>query len=153
MSLSRLGSKHVATVAPDCLVAEAARLMTMFSVGALVIAEDSHAKPQGIITDRDLVKMIGEGLDPKIATVACFAGSVVETAPVGSPIETLVEHMRKAGVRRLPLVDGDGRLVDLVSLDDLLVRMGSTMGQVAEAIALEFQHENPVPASAHERTL
>ena len=58
--------------------------------------------------------------------------------------------MRKAGVRRLPLVDAEGHLASLVSLDDLLVRLGREMGDIADAIEKEFRQEHPVP-SAHER--
>lgn len=150
MSLDRLGPGAVATVRPDCLVVEAARLMTMYSIGALVIADSRYAKPRGIITDRDLVKMIGEGLDPKVTTVASFVGPPLETAPAEASTGELLAHMHKAGVRRLPLVDREGRLFDLVSLDDLLVRLGKQLGQVAETIEREFQQEHPV-ASAHER--
>ena len=152
MSSDRLSEGRVAIVALDCSVAEAARLMNLFSVGALVIAESQHAVPQGIVTDRDLVKLIGDGLDPKIETVSRFAASPPTTARIGSTTEELLAAMRKAGVRRLPLVDGEGRLAGIVSLDELLVRLGREMGDVAAAIEKELGQEHPV-SSAHDRAL
>lgn len=151
MSLARLSSHAIATVRADCLVSEAARLMTMLSVGALVIAESRDARPQGIFTDRDLVRLIGEGADPKSTTVACFADSPPVTAPLDASTDELLAHMRKAGVRRIPLVDSEDRLVKVVSLDDLLVQLGRELGQVADTIEREFRQENPEP-SGHQRS-
>lgn len=152
MSLSRLARGSVATVKPTCTVGEAARHMTMLSVGALVIADSPKARPLGIITDRDLVKLIGEGLDPKVATVACFAGAPLETVGVGESTRQVIALMRKHGVRRLPVLDDQGQLAGIVSLDDVLLELGEEMAAVADAIRKEFEVERPTP-SAHERSL
>lgn len=152
MSLSRLARGSVATVEPSCTLSEAARHMTMLSVGALVIADAPGSRPVGIITDRDLVKMIGEGLDPKVATVAGFAGAPLETIGVGEPTSRALAAMREHGVRRLPIVDDQGRLAGIVSLDDVLLMLGEEMAAVADTIRREFESEHPTP-SAHERAL
>ena len=67
MSISDLMRTPVETVQGSCTIADAARAMLKHSVGALVIA-DASRRPTGIVTDRDLVTMISEGLDPKQAT-------------------------------------------------------------------------------------
>lgn len=152
MSLSRLARGSTATVGRTCTVNEAARLMTMFSVGALVIADSPQAAPIGIITDRDLVKMIGEGLDPKLATVARFAGVPLQTVAIGEPTNQVIALMRQHGVRRLPIVDDEGHLTGVVSLDDILLTLGEQMADVADTIRKEFAREHPT-SSAHERAL
>ncbi len=152
MSLSRLARGSVATIEPSCTVSEAARLMTMLSVGALVIADSPQAAPVGIITDRDLVKMIGEGLDPKVATVACFAGAPLRTVAVSAPTRQVVALMREHGVRRLPIVDDQDHLTGIVSLDDVLLTVGEEMADIAGTIRKEFESEHPTP-SAHEGAL
>ncbi|MBW2244346.1 MAG: CBS domain-containing protein [Deltaproteobacteria bacterium] len=86
-------------------MSEAARQMTMFSVGALVLVESPDGAPVGIITDRDIVKMIGEGLDPKMATVAGSVGGPLKTVTANEPTNQVVAPMRQNGVRRLPIVD------------------------------------------------
>jgi len=105
MSLSKLAQGSVATILPSCTVSEAARQMTMFSVGALVLVESPDGAPVGIITDRDIVKMIGEGLDPKMATVAGSVGGPLKTVTANEPTNQVVAPMRQNGVRRLPIVD------------------------------------------------
>ena len=152
MSLTKLARGSVATVKPTSTVSEAARLMTMLSVGALVDAESPHAVPVGIITDRDLVTMIGEGLDPKVATVASFAGAPLKTVAVSAPTRQVVALMREHGVRRLPIVDEQGHLTGIVSLDDVLLILGEEMADIAGSIRKELGREHPTP-SAHERTL
>jgi CBS domain-containing protein len=151
MPLSRLRGS-VATAAPTCTLAEAARLMTMLSVGALVIADSPRGEPLGIVTDRDLVRKIGEGLDPRVATVDCFVGAALETLAVGQSPREAVALMRKRGVRRLPVVDERGHLAGIVSLDDILLTLGEELGDVAATIRKEFESEHPT-ASAHERSL
>jgi CBS domain-containing protein len=152
MSLNSLARGSVATVEPGCTLREAARQMTMLSVGALVIADSPQAAPVGIITDRDLVKMIGEGLDPKVATVASFAGAPLKTVAVNAPTKQVAALMREHGVRRLPIVDDRGQLTGIVSLDDLLLTLGEEMADIAGAIRKEFESEHPTH-SAHERSL
>ncbi len=151
MPLSKLHSS-VATVRPNCSLSEAARLMSMLSVGALVVSETVDAKPVGIITDRDIVKMIGEGLDPKQATVASFPGSPLQTARPDQSTEEVLALMRHHGVRRLPIVDREEQILGIISLDDILLKLGPEMGHVAGAIKKEFEMEHPEP-SARERTL
>ncbi|MGH0029862.1 MAG: CBS domain-containing protein [Myxococcota bacterium] len=152
MPLSRLARSSVATIPPSCPLSEAARLMTMLSVGALVIAESPKDEPVGIVTDRNLVKLIGEGLDPKLANVARFVGPPLATVPIGTPMKEVVRLMHAHGVRRLPIVDGEGQLTGIVSLDDVLLSLGEEMADVAGTIrkGLESEHR---PPSAHERAL
>lgn len=152
MSLSRLARGSVATVEPSCTVGEAARLMALLAVGSLVIADSPQAEPVGIITDRDLVKMIGEGIDPHLATLARFAGAPLTTVAVSSPTRQVVALMREHGVRRLPIVDEQGHLTGIVSLDDVLLALGEEMADVAGTISKEFENEHPKP-SAHDRSL
>ncbi len=61
--------------------------------------------------------------------------------------------MRENGIRRLPLLDADEKLVGIVSPDDLLLELGQEFGDIALAIRKEFREEDEVPSAAHERTL
>ncbi len=112
---------------------EAARLMRQHHVGDLIVVDDPEEErtPIGIITDRDLVlEVLGQGLDPATTEVASLihrtlviAGESEDTAPV-------IDRMREHGVRRVPVVNNQGGVVGIVTLDDLLRVL------VAEASAL-----------------
>jgi CBS domain-containing protein len=146
MSLAQLTLAPVRTIQPSATVAEAARLMCEQSVGALVITDATGVTPLGIITDRDLVWMIAEGLDAREATVDQFVRSSLQTAHVSDRLSDVTKKMREGGVRRLPIVDQEGHLLGIVSLDDILMLLGRELADVAAAITSEFEHERRIGA-------
>lgn len=149
MSLENLTQRPVRTIQVSDTVAEAARLMCEYSVGALVITDAARVTPKGIITDRDLVWMISEGWNPQEATVGQFVGAPLQTVQVTDSLADAIKKMGEHGVRRLPIVDQDGQLRGLVSLDDILMLLGRQMADAAAAVTGELDHERRV-SEAHE---
>jgi CBS domain-containing protein len=95
-----------------------ARLMTQKDVGALVVRAGATAI--GVVTDRDLVvRGLAQGLGTD-ASVQQVTSKQIITVGKSDPVETAVEVMRNAAVRRVPVLDGD-TLVGIVSIGDLAV--------------------------------
>lgn len=147
MSLVALTQRPVHTVLGSHTVLEAAKRMCEHAVGALVVTDNDGTTPLGVVTDRDLVWMIAEGLDPKIAEVAQFARAPLHTVSVSDSVADAVRTMREHGVRRLPIVDGEHHLVGLVSLDDVLALLGQEMADVAATISGELAVERRITAT------
>jgi CBS domain-containing protein len=147
MSLAQLTQQPVHTVQASSTVAEAARLMCIHSVGALVITDATEVTPLGIITDRDLVWMVSEGLDPRTATVDQYVRATLHSVCVTASLSDVTRAMREHGVRRLPIVDTEGRLLGIVALDDVLVLLGRELADVAAAITGELKQERPIGAA------
>jgi len=114
-------------------------------IGSLVIVEQMNVgkrSPVGIVTDRDIVvEVIATGLDPAVITV----GDVMERELVvgresDSVLQTL-EIMRFKGVRRLPTVDGEGRLVGIVTVDDILEVLSEELSELSRIVAREQARE------------
>ena len=141
MFLAQLTRQPVYTCQASATVADAARIMCDHSAGALVITDATEDTPLGIITDRDLVWMVAEGLDPKRATIDQFARPRLQTAILTDSLSEVTTKMREHGVRRLPIVDPEGHLVGLVSLDDIVVLLGHELADAAAAIGTELEHE------------
>jgi CBS domain-containing protein len=123
MLLNSFCMLDVACCSPRISALEAAHIMRRKHTGDLVVIDDDELKPTplGIITDRDIVvEVLGNGLDPAVTTV----GSVIRTPVVvadGSEDSTVVlERMRTHGVRRIPVVGAGGRLIGIVTVDDML---------------------------------
>jgi CBS domain-containing protein len=99
-------------------VSQAAQKMRDLGVGALPICGEDN-RLQGMITDRDIVvKTVADGTDPSQATVQDFAGDEVVTIGADDSIDEALATMSKAGVRRLPVIDGHD-LVGMISQADI----------------------------------
>jgi CBS domain-containing protein len=117
MQVSDCMAFEVQTIDAQASVHEAAERMRRAAVGCLPVIEDGRLA--GMITDRDIVvRCVAEDLPPTTPVshamtrdpVYCFADDAIEQA---------VDHMVRAGVRRLLVLDRDGALAGLLSVDDL----------------------------------
>jgi CBS domain-containing protein len=109
-----------ATIGKDDSVHLAARRMLAAEVGALPVTDGDQLV--GMITDRDItVRVTAESRDPERTRVAEVMTPRVVTCrddlPVGDAARTMVHN----GVRRLAVLDAAGRLIGVVSVDDLAV--------------------------------
>ncbi len=98
-------------------------MMRQHHVGALVVVNDvqTDRAPIGILTDRDLViEVLAQGRDPKVTRVDALTRKPVVIAQESEEVEAVLERMRTHGIRRMPVVDHDGIVMGIVTLDDLL---------------------------------
>jgi CBS domain-containing protein len=56
-----------------------------------------------------------------------------------------VKMLAERGVRRLPVVDGEGQLTGIIALDDVLMLLGNEMGQLGAALSRELGRSEVVP--------
>jgi len=141
MNLCTIGTRSVVTIEPDAPVAAVACSMNNRSVGSVVVVEDG--KPIGIITDRDLVvRVLCKGLEPGKTTAKDVMSTSLTTILEEADALTCLGRMREAHVRRLPIIDGDGKLIGIVALDDLAYHLARCHHELAEAIgAFPIPHE------------
>jgi CBS domain-containing protein len=129
-------AKKLVTAVPTETLSSVALRMREHNVGTVVIVEGQ--KPVGIVTDRDLALALGaQGVAPQ-DPVESVMTTPVRTIPEGAGTFAATQCMRDAGVRRLPIVDGEGRLVGMISLDDLLRFLGRELYNLAEGIKHEI---------------
>jgi CBS domain-containing protein len=138
MGIERLIQREVESLPPDAPCIEAARLMRETGVGCVVVAEDG--RPLGVVTDRDLVlRVIAPGRDPaKEPLRDIMAG---EPIFLGSErrVEEVLQTMSEQGVRRMPVVDEEGLLEGIVTMDDLLLVLAQQLGWLADAVRRELK--------------
>jgi CBS domain-containing protein len=145
MQLSSFCMLEVACCSPRTTVLEAAHLMRQKHTGDLVVIDDNEEKPPplGVITDRDVVvEVLGKGLDPAVTTVGSVIRTPVVVADQGEDSSIVLERMRAHGVRRIPVVGGGGRLVGIVTVDDMLRRLASDATLLTDILAREQSHES-----------
>jgi CBS domain-containing protein len=140
MNVGEVCSRVVVFAERDMPLVEAARLMREHHVGSLVVVDETGAGrvPVGMVTDRDIVvAAVAKSVDPRTVAVGeIMAGEVVVAQETDSEFDIL-RTMRRRGVRRLPVVDAAGRLVGLITLDDLLGLLAEELGSLARAVETE----------------
>jgi CBS domain-containing protein len=145
MSISALARRDVVSVAEDADLVAAARAMRERHVGMLVVTRPLGAggeEPIGIVTDRDIVvAVIAREADPRELRVGDVMTPGAITVSQGASIDEALHRMRETGVRRLPVVDGSGRLAGLVSVDDIVDHVAGMLLNVAGAIRNEQRIE------------
>lgn len=103
------------TLGVNALTGDALRLMNENKVGGIPIITDS-GKLYGIVTNRDL--RFQKELDRPIAEVMTKEGLV--TAPKGVDLEEAEKILKEQKIEKLPIVDGEGTLVGLITYKDIL---------------------------------
>jgi CBS domain-containing protein len=99
-------------------VADAARLMKSEDVGSLPVLEGDRLV--GMVTDRDIViRVVAEGNDVQTATVGEIASRDLGTVDPQQGLDEALRLMAQHQVRRLPVVEEDGRLVGILAQADI----------------------------------
>jgi CBS domain-containing protein len=138
MPIDRLLRRPVKTLPPEATCQEAAALMRDENVGAIVVAEES--RPLGVVTDRDLVvRVIAAGADAtRVLVREVMTGEPIFVSGERS-LEQAIAAMRDLAIRRVPIVDANGKLRGLVSMDDLLVLLAEQFSDLAHTIRKEIE--------------
>jgi CBS domain-containing protein len=130
--LKEIVSRNLVTADPDAKISEIARLMADRGVGAVLIL--SEGKPRGIITDRDIVlRCVADHLDTEDTTVENVLSESVQTVSETDGLYDVIHTMREARVRRIPVVDGSGKAIGLVSFGDVISILAKEMTELSEA--------------------
>jgi CBS domain-containing protein len=128
-------SSNPCTIDADKSVAYAAQMMRDEDVGLAPIVEGD--KLVGTLTDRDIaIRVVAEGKDPQSTPVREVASTKVVTIDPQQDLDEAVRLMAEHQVRRLPVVEEDGRLVGVVAQADV-ARVGdeAATGQMVEEIS------------------
>ncbi len=116
---------------------DAARLMRTEHVGSLVVVDDSAdgRVPVGLLTDRDIVTaVVAGGVDVRTLRVEDVMSSGPVVARESDSLLDALANMRRAGVRRLPVVDQRGVLQGLLALDDVIELVGEQMALLVQVL-------------------
>jgi CBS domain-containing protein len=125
--LTHKGSQ-VLTIHRDASVLEAALLMNQHRVGSVVVTEDSRIA--GIFTERDILRrIVAERRDPATTRVADVMTAEVVCCTPETALEEARGAMKHRRIRHLPVADGDGRLLGLVSIGDLNAHQATSQEQ------------------------
>ena len=134
--LKDFATVSVAVAEPDTSALVAAQLMRKHHVGALIVVDsEEKTRPVGIVTDRDLVlALMAEGLDPDVFTVGDIMSVELVLASPEMDAMDAVQLMRTKRLRRLVIVDDAGRLVGIVTMEDILELLTRELADLAAGV-------------------
>lgn len=134
MNISEIMTAQVATATPRTTIAEVAQMMANVESGAVPVVDDG--KVVGLITDRDIVLRVvaeGLGLDTAVSQVMTEG---VETCREDDNVADATAKMGAKQIRRLVVLNEQGRLAGIVSLGDIAIDYGAKkVGQTLEEIS------------------
>lgn len=135
--LGSICQRDLDLIGPDESVATAADRMRQRTIGSLIVV-DSAKRPVGIVTDRDLViRALADARDADSTPVSEVMTPDIVVATNDTSINSALRLMRDGPFRRLPIVNQEGLLIGLVTVDDILIRIGREFGEISSLIELE----------------
>jgi len=115
--LSKKGSQ-VWSIGGETTVLHAAQFMSEHKIGALLVLDGDRIV--GMFSERDiLLRVVAEGRDPAQARVADVMTVEVACCTPDTSLEEARGAMKNRRIRHLPVVDGDERLLGVISIGDL----------------------------------
>lgn len=138
MKIREIVHAPVATVSPDTMLNDVAKLMKQHDCGSIPVVKSD--KMIGMVTDRDIViRCVAEAMDPMTITAEQCMSEGILYCYDDDALEDVAESMGDKKVRRMPIVDREKRLVGIVSLGDIAAACkdkdvpGEALAEIREA--------------------
>jgi CBS domain-containing protein len=137
--------REIMTSEPVCCVLtdtaqRVAQVLRDDDIGSIPVVEDQQLRKLiGMVTDRDLCcSVIADGLDPKTTTVSNLISPEVVSCRDGENVEKCERAMQDHQIRRMPVVDGEGCVIGIVSQADLALKckpedVSKTVAEISKA--------------------
>jgi CBS domain-containing protein len=125
---------EVVTITPSAPITDAALSMREEDIGALVVVND-RGNPIGILTDRDIVvSVVADSKNPVEISVEDVMTKQLISVQEDASIFEILKILAKNNIRRVPVMR-KGKLVGIVSVDDLIVVITTELSNLALALS------------------
>jgi CBS domain-containing protein len=118
MQVGDIMHRDVVTVDRGDTFASAAKVLRDHGISSVVVKGDPG--PAGIVTERDFVALVADGLDPATTTVEQRMTRDLATVTPKADIAVAAKVMAERGIRHLPVVDRAKKLAGIISIRDLM---------------------------------
>ena len=137
MKVEEIMTRDVQCCGPDTNLAAAAKMMWDSDCGVLPIL-NVQGQVMGMITDRDICMAASTtNRVPSAVTAWETASGKAITCRADEDVKTALARMEEGKVRRLPVVDEDGILQGILSMNDLVLAAGEHRGRSAPPLSVE----------------
>lgn len=144
MNVSEHCHRSVISIADSADILSASRTMRDQHVGFLSVYRhgDEIHRPIGVLTDRDIVLQVtAAGRDPRSVKVHDVMTRQPLIANESDELRDILQVMRLAGIRRVPIVDANGAPAGIVAIDDAIELVTGLLCDISGSIASERHRE------------
>jgi CBS domain-containing protein len=123
LPLGMIGARRSACIDRNATVSTACKLMRTQGLSELVVTEtpDNMQTCAGILSARDIVtRVVALDLDAHVVTVGDILWSHTRPGRASDSVQETLERLSASGGDAVPLLDGNGNLAGVISLEDLL---------------------------------
>ncbi|HEY5164042.1 MAG TPA: CBS domain-containing protein [Terriglobales bacterium] len=120
---------EVMTANPVCCLftdtaQKAAQILRDQHVGSLPVIRDQQSRQLvGMVTDRDICcSVVADGLDPRNTSIEKYISADLVTCRDDDNLDKCEQAMQEHQIRRIPVVDDEGRCIGIVSQADLALK-------------------------------
>lgn len=115
-----ISGKRVETISPSASIHDLVNALNVHHVGALVVSPDGR-RIEGIVSERDVVRAMPGKLDQLVNMHVRDIMTVdVVTCESDATVAELMIVMTERRIRHIPVVAGDGTLLSIVSIGDVI---------------------------------
>lgn len=145
MTVGEICTRNVVVTRKGEAIIDAAKRMRMSHVGDLIVVENRGEKhvPVGIMTDRDIVMSVVASDPDHIHSLLVddVMSNDLVTAREHETVEAALKKMEEHGIRRLPIIDAEGTLTGILTLDDVLQFLTAQQNELVALVAREQRRE------------
>ena len=144
MHIGEICKRSVVTCGRETSALELAQMMRDRHVGDVIVVDEQEGRPTpvGIVTDRDLVvQIIAKGVKPELVRAGDMLVGDLVTADETEDVYDAIWPMRSKGIRRLPVVDAQARLLGVVTADDVTAFLAAELTELARIVPRRIKLE------------
>lgn len=133
MELLKVADVPATTVTKETTVIEAINAMVKNRVGAVAVVDRDYL--QGIFTERDvMIRVVQARRNPETTRISEVMTVAVQTASADTSVHQALSQMIEQHVRHLPIIDGNGRILGMLSIRHLLQHRVEKLSHELEAV-------------------
>jgi diguanylate cyclase (GGDEF)-like protein/PAS domain S-box-containing protein len=132
-------TKNLFTISKDHSVEQTLQEMARNSASCLVVAENE--RPLGIVTERDMTRLLINGTDPRGLKVEDIMSHPVHTSHLTLPLLDAARIMKETRIRRIVVVDEDGKIAGLTTQSDIIKGLHGQSLQNLKQLVVEKDRE------------
>ena len=153
-TVSDVMTRGVRSMSPSDTVVSAAQAMEELNVGVIPVCDGE--KLVGMVTDRDIVvRVVAQELDARTTRLADVMSTNVRTAREDEDIDEVLSDMAENQIRRMPVVDGQDRLVGIISIGDIAAKdpdddadLAMSLGDISSPAEPDRSHQSHASGAA-----